>query len=485
MSGRPDFISWATSKGGIYLHDKKKPTLATWQPYQKDILRHIFPGGEGQLPYSRIIWSEVKKSGKTELAYGVHLWFGLFVDVPGEQYVLANDFEGAKSRVWRSIIGGLEKNPVIPKKDWRQVGSEIILSNGTTIKAIASDYRGEAGSNHSLATVDEPWGVVHENALRLMTEFSPVPTRENSTIFYTGYQGFEGQSMFWHNLIDVGMAGEPVPELLHIDNGDGQPACWRNGRTFLFWSHRAGQPWHTPEYLEDQKKSFAGRLSEYLRVWENRRVKNADAFCTDEQWDKLYDPELRALHVDDKRLVVLGADAATKSDCCALVGTTWNDEKKKVEQIYAQIWEPQDGRPIRLTETIGPEIVRLHQEHKIMGCLYDPFQMAAIAEMCERAGVKMIEFPQTSRRVQSDTHLHDLLWGGNFAHYGDPVLKQHVTNAMAKSQGERGIRIVKEMSSMKVDGAVGTSMSAMGCVEILAGHTGAMTITVNPFYPGG
>jgi hypothetical protein len=482
---RPDFISWASSRGGMYIHDKKKPTLAVWQPYQVDILKHLFPAGEERLPYSRIIWSEPKKSGKTELAAAVHIYFALFVDVPGEQYSLSNDFDGARARVWKSITGSLEKNPVVKRSDWSQVGSEIRFNNGSMIKAIANDYRGEAGSNHSLATIDEAWGIIHENGLRLMTEFSPVPTRENSTIFYTGYQGFEGISEFYHNLIDSGMAGEPVPELMHIDNGDGKPSCWRNGRTFVFWSHLPRQPWHTPEYLEDQKRSFRGRINEYLRVWENRRTKGADAFCTDDQWDALEDKTLRSLHVDDKRLIVLAADAATKSDSCALVGTTWNETTKKVEQVSCDVWEPEDGTPIKLTETIGPRIVELSQKYKVMAVYYDPFQMAAIAEMCKRAKVEMIEFPQTSRRVESDKHLHDLIIGGNIAHYGDPTLKDHVTNAMAKSQGERGIRIVKELSSKKVDAAVALSMSALGCVETLAGgRSDDMRTAKNPFYQG-
>jgi len=479
---RPDFIDWVTSPGGLYLYDKKKPTLATWMPHQRDILRHIFPAGDGPLPYNRICWSTPKKTGKTELAAAVQQYFGLFVDVPGEQYVLANDFEGARARVWRYIEGSLERNPLMKDTDWKKVGSEIVLGNGTTIRAIASDYRGEAGSNHSLATVDEPWGIVHESSLRLMTEFGPVPTRENSTIFYTGYQGFEGQSTFWHDLLDSGMV-EPVPELAHLDNGDGQPACWRGGKTFVYWDHVGRMPWHTQEFLDDQKRAFAGRLSEYLRVWENRRVHSADAFCTPDQWEKLYDPTLRGLHAGDERSIVLAADAATKSDCTALVGTAWNAETKKVETVYCGVWRPGDGQPIKLTETIGPEIVRLNQQYRVAAVYFDPFQMMAIAEMCRKAGVVMVEFPQTSRRIQSDTHLHQLIWGNNLAHHGDPELKEHVTNALTKSN-ERGQRIVKELSSLKVDAAVALAMSALGTVEMLAGYTGTMAVQPNVFFGG-
>jgi phage terminase large subunit-like protein len=477
----PSFYDWATSPGGVYLHDKKA-TLATWQPYQIDIFNHIFPGGEARLPYSRILWSDVKKSGKTELAYGVHGWFGLFRDVPGEQYVLANDYEGAKSRVFNAILGGLRQNPLLKEDtDWWITGNQINLSVGTTIKAIASDYRGEAGSNHSLATVDEPWGIVHANALRLMTEFGPVPTRPNSTIFYTGYQGFEGQSDFWHNMIDEAKL-EPVPELLHILNGNGEPACWRNGRMFLFWNHQGKQPWHTPEYYSEEKKAYRGRMNEFIRVHENRRVQDEEAFCSVEQWDSL-DKTVRAIHTGDTRRIVLGADAAVKSDCTALIGTTWNPENKKVEVLFSMVWTPDGKNPLSLRKTIGAEIVRLHREHRIEACYYDPSQMATISEMCQEAGVKMVEFTQNSNRVTSDTHLHQLLWGGNLAHHNDPVLKKHVTNALSKKQGERGLRIVKELSSMKIDAAVALAMSALGAVEVLAkAPSSQMEQHVNPFY---
>ena len=156
-----------------------------------------------------------------------------------------------------------------------------------------------------------------------------------------------------------------------------------------------------------------------------------------------------------------------------------------MEQVWSQIWRPDDDRPLKLTETVGPAIVALHRKYKVKAVYYDPFQMAAIAEMCQKAGVKMVEFPQTSRRLESDKYLHDLLWGGNLAHYGDPTLKEHVTNAMTK-ETERGLRIVKELSSRKVDGAVALAMACLGALEVLAGGAGREIeiLAENPFYLG-
>lgn len=484
---RPDFITWALSKGGIYLPDKLKPTLATWQPYQIDILRYLFPAGDGQLRFSRIIWSEPKKSGKTLLAAALHLYFGLFVDVPGEQYVLANDLEGASDRTWQAIKRSLDRasqvtNPVIRDGDYRVVGTQIHLKNGTIIKALANDYKGGAGGNQSLATIDEVWGFTRPNDLGLLTEFAPVPTRENSTAFYTGYQGYEnGGSNYWHTMIDTVVDnGTPIPELAHLDDGDGKPSCYALGRTFLFYSHKTRQPWHTPEYLQDQKSTTP--LNEYLRVWENRRTKNSSALTSKEQWENLYDPSLRELHLDDDRVVVFGVDAATKSDCAAIVGTTWNAEKKRIDVVYVKIWTPELGTPLKLTQTIGPEIVRLDEEYHALGFGFDPFQMVAIAELCRQKDIEMIEFPQNARRIQSDTHLRELIIGNNLAHTGNPELAQHIANAVTRSN-ERGVRIDKEGNSQKVDAAVALSMSALLLIELLRESTkGKMSADTNPFY---
>src|SRR6185295_2117696 len=113
---------------------------------------------------------------------------------------------------------------------------------------------------------------------------------------------------------------------------------------------------------------------------------------------------------------------------------------------YHKIWEPLPGQPIQLTETIEPEIIRLHREFpgKLAAVYFDPMQMLAIMENCRKAGVKMIEYQQTTRRVESDTLFRDMVIGKNIGHYGPPEVKAHVMNAAVQLDGERGIRIIKQ-----------------------------------------
>lgn len=485
---RPSFIEWATSKGGLYLPDKRKPTLAEWQPHHIAILNHLFPAGEGRLPYSEILWSEPKKSGKTQLAAGIQIYCALFMEVPGEQYVLANDLEGASDRTFQAIKRSLEHASNVPgsgitHKDWRVVGTKIVFKNGTEIKALANDYKGGAGGNQSLASIDEVWGFTAEKDLGLLTEFAPVPTRENSLAFYTGYQGYEGDGSYWHTMIDnVLEKGEPVPELLDVEDGDGKPACWRRGRTFLFYSHWARMPWHTEEYLA-QRRMSAVTEGEYLRVWENRRTKNVNAFCTDEQWNALLDKDLRAVVDGDARELVLGLDAATKDDTCAVAGVGHSKVLLRYEQIYFKLFRPDGKVPISLTKTVLPLLIALHRTNRIKAVYYDPFQLAAIAELCRKEGINMVEFPQMSLREASDTFFYECVKGKNIVHYGDKDLQEHVTNAVAIVKPDRDtIRLDKKNSRRKIDGAVATSMALYGAKVELAKGDGTFRAVPNPLY---
>ncbi len=474
---RPSFLRWAESAGGMYLPDHKPPRRAAWIAYHRRILDHLFPGGEAPLPYSRVVWSCPKKSAKSTLAAALHLWFALFVTPGGEQYVLANDLEGSRNRVFEYIRRALEANPILRRGiDWRATRDALRLANGTLIRALANDVRGEAGGNQSFVTFDEAWGVVYQRGVRLATEFSPVPTRPNSTVFYTGYQGW-ANSTWWHTLIDEGLRGEPVPELRDLDDGDGQPACWRNGRLFVYYDHLPRMAWHTPEYLAEQRRTLPE--AEYLRVWENRRTSAEDALCTAAHWDALCDPALVPLQADDPRPLVFGVDAAIQHDSTALVGCAWDAPTQSVHVVYSAIWTPEVGRPLSLWQSVGEALARLAGQCRIAAVYYDPYQLIALAErLRDQHQLPMIAFGQGAQRLQSDGHLRQLLSEGRLRHTGEPTLRQHILNA-ALQPSERGYRLIK--GAGRIDAAVALSMAALGAARLLGGAS-AVGVIRNPFY---
>ncbi len=476
---RPSFLRWAESRGGMYLPDQTPPRLAAWSEYHRPILDHLFPAGDAPLPYSRVVWSCPKKSAKSTLAAALHVWFALFVAPGGEQYVLANDLEGSRSRVFHYIRRALEQNPILRQgMDWHAAQGSIRFRNGTLIRAVANDVRGEAGGNQTFASFDEAWGVIYERGVRFATEFSPVPTRRHSLIFYTGYQGW-ANAAWWHGLIDEGLRGEPVPALRHLENGDGAPACWHNGGLFVYYDHTPRMPWHTPQYLAEQRRILPE--AEYLRVWENRRVSGDSALCTAAQWDALHDSALTPLQPNDPRPIVFGVDAATQHDSSALVGCTWHAATQSVQVVYCRVWTPEAGHPLSLNKTIAATLAQLASHCHIAAVYYDPYQMIALAEQLQvQANLPMIAFGQGSQRLQSDEHLRQLLNEGRLRHIGDSALRRHILDA-ALQLSERGYRLVKR--SGQIDAAVALSMAAFGAARLLRGQSTLQTLK-NPFYGG-
>lgn len=154
-------------------------------PHQRAILRYIFaPTPDGKPRFTTVVWSCPKKSGKTAIAAMVARWAAETWGRFGEIYCLANDFDQAKSRAYAAISQSIELNPeynasrrVIPGRWLVQDRVLLCLTSGGKIKALASDYKGEAGANPTLTIWTELWGYVHEASRRLWTEMTPSPAR--------------------------------------------------------------------------------------------------------------------------------------------------------------------------------------------------------------------------------------------------------------------------------------------------------------------
>ena len=180
---------------------------------------------------------------------------------------------------------------------------------------------------------------------------------------------------------------------------------------------------------------------------------------TPEQWGACYSPEVQRLADDDRRRLVLGADASTSRDLTALVGTSYNRTSGRVEVLYSRAWTPKrgilrGGKPtVDLEMTIGAEVLRLYEAGLVDAVVIDPYQLHSLAISWEKKGIKVIELPQTSGRVEADQALFDAIDTGGIVHTGDKVLTEHILNAVAL-ETPRGLRLAKEKTSKKIDLAV-------------------------------
>jgi hypothetical protein len=126
---------------------------------ERQFLQRAFPSNrkpDAPLPYTELCYSIGKKGGKTALATMIVIHTALYLSpLRGEIYLIANDLDQAQSRVFRAVAAILTASPLLR-------GSAVIKQNtisfkatGTTITAVANDYRGFAGANPVLNVFDE------------------------------------------------------------------------------------------------------------------------------------------------------------------------------------------------------------------------------------------------------------------------------------------------------------------------------------------
>ncbi len=459
--------------------------------YQRRLLHYLFKSLPGELPFSTILWSEPKKSGKSALAAAVARWWAETQEPYNELYCCANDFEQAQGRNFAAIRRSIEmaQDPKWAAPDdvranalgWKLTGRIMSYDgNGSFVQALSGDYRGAAGGNPGMIVFSELWGYVSEASRRLYGEMTTVPTRLNSFRWIETYAGWEGESSELENLYNLGMKGEPVEEFSDLTSPVGEPEVRVNSAAglFMFWSHTPRQPWQTGErggrYYVGQRSTL--RNAEFRRFHKNEWASREGGFIEPQQWDSLPHLGVRLeelIATNDGRPVeiVLAADASKNRDCTALVGVVVSDNEQVprapfVDLAYCRIWEPAYDEElgtvlIDLDETVGAELQGLIEDRKVkVRCIaYDPYQLHSIMiSLAKRFKVDVVEIPQTERRVQTDTNLSDLILQGRLRPYFDAQLREHVLNAVALER-PRGLRLDKESTSKHIDGAVALSMA--------------------------
>lgn len=450
----PDIVDWAEDHiilptgGHIQLED-----------HQKAILRHVFDfsSEDGKLPYNIIVYSCPKKSGKTAINSVVMTYWGFNIEAPNEIIVAANKRDQAIARAYNEMRGYIERNPTLLSQTEKTGERGISLKNGTIITPIPNDFSGEAGSNHGLVSHDELWGATSERDHRLFDELTPVPTRKNSIRLITTYAGFEGESKLleeiYHEIFD---AQHNMKEGVSRPLGEDFP-CYAKGELFLYWDHKPRMPWQTPEYYRSQKQQL--RKITYLRLHENRWVSSESGLFDMDKFDACVDVNHKPPLPNKEIALFVGVDASVKKDRSAVVSVYEQD--KKLCLGPKRFWQPSPEDPMDLEETMEAYLLELFRGYSLVSVRYDPFQFHRSAMTLEKKGLPMQEFPQTSRNLtEMGQNLFDLVEYGNLTLYSCKDLRYEATCAVAKETG-RGLKIMKEKSSQKIDQIVSLAMAAL------------------------
>jgi hypothetical protein len=397
-----------------------------------------------------LVWSEPKKSGKTFLAACLGLWWA-FTRASTEVICCANDLEQATSRVFATMAALCKHNPALGESV-RVYSTEIVVENDTVIRAIASDYRGAAGSRHSLVIFDELWAFDSERARRLFEEMTPPPTEPDAWVLIVTCAGLLGESELLESLYRRGLEGKRLDNDLEVYDA---------GEMTMFWSHTPRQSWQTAEYYAEQQRHL--RPNTYLRLHENRFVSAEGSFITADLWDLNVDQRLAPVLADRSMRLIVGGDAGLKDDCGALVGVTWEDDKLRL--VLHKIWKPTPGQPLDLESTIEAELRSWHTRFAIQRVVVDPWQMARSVATLKAAGLPIEELPQTLPTLTAmGSALYEALRGRNLRLYPDAELRQQALNTVAVDS-VRGWKISKDKASRKIDGIIALAMACYAAIR--------------------
>jgi phage terminase large subunit-like protein len=445
---RRDVVKFAEEQ--FYLPETGKPIKLL--KHQKKILKLAFTPVRGRMPYSTIVYSCPKKSGKTTIGALVALWWALSQEPYNEIYLCANDFEQAKSRTFQMISRAVKLNPHLGPVMTKS--SIEFPETDTKIEAIASEYAGAAGASPGLTIWDELWAYTHESAHRLFEELTPSPTRKNSVRLIVTYAGFEAESLLLKNLYDRGMAGQRIDDELPLYVNEG---------LLMYWDHEPRMPWLTSKYYADQRTSL--RPSAFARMHCNQWVSSESSFIEPEMWDECVDPDLSPTSSCEDRVFV-GVDAATKRDSLAVAGVRYERETGNVVLVFHKIWEPKPGAPLDLEETVEDYLLEQRKRFNIRVVRYDPYQMARSASTLRKAGMRMREFPQTVPNLTlMGDNLYALIHSRNLRAYPAPEVRLALARAVA-IESARGWRIGKEKQTHKIDIVIALGMACLAAVQV-------------------
>lgn len=383
---------------------------------------------------------KARQLGQTWLVLAYCLWVCLYH--PNRAVLCFNrDLDGAKEMLRRvsGMYSRLANKPVALVGNAKQ---ELVWSNGSRIKCLAATKH--AGSSYTASIIVADEFAKMQWAAEMYTATKPAINDGNAQyiIISTG----NGQEGLFAKLRQQAIEGLNNFVRLFI------PWFARPGRTQEWYAEIAKDavslPAHQQEYPATEDEAF--------------QTLTRDPFLEDMAWwDACRDDAMPAITA--RTVLVVALDAGYINDSFGLVAVSPHPTiAGDVCVRFAQAWRPQDKTPLDFHMDGGPlkTLDRLIAGYVVEEVAYDAHQLHSDMTTLKNSGrVSVRQFSQGNAREIADKALRDMIMGRRIHHDGNPVLRQHIQNAVKKVDKDKHMRIDKLNDQSKVDLAVSLSMS--------------------------
>lgn len=228
-------------------------------------------------------------------------------------------------------------------------------------------------------------------------------------------------------------------------------------------------PWRTEERIAEDLADPMVDASTKLRLYGNIRGQGPGRWISDEAWLECED---RDVEIPDGATIAVGVDGARTRDCTA-VAWAWQREDGATV-VRTHVWTCKEHKahhtfvPGRLDNDLARDFIRteLMSNYEISGVFYDPRYFDDQADDLDTEDrLRVVELTQSDRGMQDAWDgFYEKVYGGGtpgLIHNGDPVLRQHVKNAVGL-KAARGWIVRKSNDDKPIDGLAATVMGLYG-----------------------
>lgn len=462
-------------------------------PWQEKVIRDVFGTVRDDDPTMRqynTAYIEIpKKNGKSEL--GAALALNMLInddEWKAEVYSCASDRQQA-AIVFDVAVDMVRQSPALMKriKIIPSTKRMVYQPTGSIYQVLSSEVATKHGLNVSACIFDE----LHTQPTRalydVMTQGSG-DARKQPLWFFLTTAGTDRNSICWEvhqKAVDIIEGRKVDPRFYPVIFGLPDEADWTSEENWYKANPSLGETISIDKVRDAYRKALETPADEnmFRQLRLNQWVKQSVRWMPMDKWDecgRTVDP-----YWLEGRPCYAGLDLSSTSDLTALVLVFPPTSEEDPYWVLPFFWLPEDTLSLRVRRDHVPYdqwarmgfikttegnvvhygfieqfICQLGERYNIREIAHDRWNATMMVQTLEDDGFTMVPFGQGFKDMSPPTkELMRIVLEHKLAHGGHPVLRWNMDNAYVRTDPAGNLKLDKEKSTEKVDGAVALVMA--------------------------
>lgn len=462
-------------------------------PWQRKIVNEVFgtvrDDDPGIRQYTQAYIEIAKKNGKSEL--GAALALNMLVnddEMKAEVYSCASDRQQA-GIVFDVAVDMVKQSPALRKriKIIPSTKRMVFQPTGSIYQVLSSEVATKHGLNVSACIFDE----LHTQPTRalydVMTQGSGDARKQPLWIFLTT-AGTDRNSICWEvhsKAMDILEGRKPDPRFYPVVFGLPDDADWQDEKNWYLANPSLDYTITIDKVRDAYRKALETPADEnmFRQLRLNQWVKQSIRWMPMDRWDACAGVVIE--RDMEGRLCYAGLDLSSTTDLTTLVLVFPPEDESEPYVVLPFFWLPDETLTLRVRrdhvmydvwerqgflQTTEGNVVHygyiqqfineIGERFNIREIAYDRWNATMMVQALEDDGFTMVPFGQGYRDMSPPTkELMRMVLEQKLVHGGHPVLRWNMDNVFVRTDPAGNLKIDKQKSTEKVDGAVALVMA--------------------------